>query len=174
MTKEQLSPQYLRWEIQRQVQIDPQELFKLLGYLHRPLEGYYPTEDDYQKLEKIARELCLRGKKVKIPQQDIEIGGWKLVEEMHGGYEGPGGYYRETLGKGILLYQKSLPESEQHPAAHSWGRARSSINVEVWKQGRKVIFLALRETSESGYVGIDNHYGTDTTWEIISLRVVKL
>jgi hypothetical protein len=129
-------------------------------------------EPDYSEQRKEIQVIAESLHNAKNPErpEDILIGGWHRDEEFHGGYEKADGR-REVLGRGVLLYRGTIPEAE---TKKYFGEIKSSIAVEAWKQDKKVIFIALHTTEESGYVGNDNHYGTDTTWKVIGLRAVDV
>jgi hypothetical protein len=140
-------------------------LYDLLLRTGRPLYG---GTDWWDSLGALARSLVEK----RTPEQSLEeifLGGWHLDEEAHGGYESSGGH-RESLGRGYLLH-RSLHGTVQNERRD---RTTSTI-IEAWSLGnRSVVFLAIREERETGYVGIDNHHGTDTTWTVVNLRVVPV
>ena len=105
-----------------------------------------------------------------IDAEDILLGGWKLDEEFHGGYEDSSGS-REVLGKGVLLYSDTVSSQR---TKQSYSSTTETIIIQAWKQENKVIFLALNVREESGYVGIDNHHGTNTYWKVVGLRIVRV
>lgn len=142
-----------------QDKLEAKELYNEMRRVGRPSKGH---------LHEIATMLCRA--KTSRDTTDILIGGWHLDEEFHEGYENSSGS-REVLGKGTLLYSDTFSSKRTD---HSYSSTTEAITVQAWKQEKEVIFLALSVRSESGYVGIDNHHGTDTSWEVISLRIVTV
>ncbi len=92
--------------------------------------------------------------------QSIQLSGCRREGEHHGGYD----YTvvsRDDLGRGRLLYRGKMTDGD--------------IAIEIWQSkiqdSQKALILAIRETKETGYVGIDNHYGTDYWWNVVGMRV---
>lgn len=136
----------------------PEEILEEMSAIDRSAFG-----GSSRKLSKIAQALWIENYDKKKP---ILLSGWHLDGEYHGGYE----YEeedRDFLGTGVLLYQKSCAATHSDPTQL----------VEIWRQqqteGTRAIFLAFRKEARYGYFGIDNHHGTEHTWKIVGLRILR-
>ena len=143
---------------------DAQKVYSLLRQIRRVMQG--SSADHWEELRRIARNLCYL--ETRTMPEDILLGGWRLDEEKHGGYE-TCSENREQLGQGFLLHTWIV---SKETTKQNYVSITKSVIVQAWRQDKKVIFLALEECAEDGYVGIDNHYGVDTTWEVLTLRAI--
>jgi hypothetical protein len=132
---------------------------------------YYGHDDHWRELKEIAEKLC--HDTTASEPTDILLGGWHLDEERHGGYESSSGY-RERLGQGTLLYRGTISKQTPHHPSVKLRDWHVEVYVEAWKQEEVIVFLAFKKLTVSGYVGIDNHHGVDTTWSVIGLRIVRV
>ncbi|MFH1457120.1 MAG: hypothetical protein ABIF17_03325 [Patescibacteria group bacterium] len=149
------------------LKITPRDIYLLMQWPNRTMYG---CPDYWEQLEQIAQELNQQVK----PEdtQPILLSGWHRDGTYHGGYDYEEGE-REVLGRGTLLYQEEI---EHREIKNSPQTSSSCIIVEIWRtiinDQQKFVFLAFEYTAVDGYVGIDNHYGTDTTWKVSGIRIL--
>jgi hypothetical protein len=148
-----------------QIPMDATRLYNLMRSVSRV---YYGHGDHWEALRRIAQDLC--DTTITEEAGTILLGSWHLSEVPVGGYD-TDSEFRESLGAGTFLGRWLVSEESTQQGATT---RTKSITVQAWKQEKRVVFLAFREEIVDGYVGIDNHPGTDTTWEVTGLRVIDV
>ncbi|MFZ2970297.1 MAG: hypothetical protein WA063_04070 [Minisyncoccia bacterium] len=152
-------------------EISPVKIYELMEKTSRVRHG---ESDNEIKLLEIANELSRCKKDAEAPK-DILLSGFFLDGERHGGYEYKEGK-RDFFGKGFLLYSGIMNDTGR--IEKIGGYLQKSSRIEIWelkkaeRNASKFIFLAFTCTINDGYVGIDNHHGTETDWELVSIRIL--
>lgn len=135
------------------LKISAEDVYQMMQKsIHRNSDAYtYKLRDLADVLSRIKRYT---------EPQAIKLSGWRRDGEYHGGYDYTEGS-RDYLGSGRLLYQGKIVAND--------------LAIEIWRsrlrEHTRTLVLAIKTSEETGYVGIDNHYGTDYLWEVVGMRV---
>lgn len=152
------------------------ETTELLRILQRVGRVHQGSEDHFEQLRVFAQEL--NQKTAVQPLQPLLLSGWSRWGVYHGGYEYTEGPEREKLQEAERLFWTIIPDEKIENRTYS--RITKSTRIEAWRRkqpdgtGTEIIFLVLEIENYVGTVGIDNHHGSDTTWEVKNIRVIPV